>query len=54
MIIKDKKGVEYHISMEDYQRLIVSQGNAHKFAVVEDDAPIEVKQLRIKKETNKK
>jgi len=54
MIIQDKKGNQYVISMEDYERLIVKQGNAYKFSVIEDDAPIEVRQLRIKKETNKK
>lgn len=49
MIIQDRKGNTYTMSMEEWDRLIVKQGNAYKFHVVEDDAPVEVKQLRIKK-----
>ncbi len=48
MIIQDKKGNKYTITMDDWERLIVRQGNAYKFAVIEDDAPVEVKQLRVK------
>lgn len=48
MIVQDKKGNKYTMSMDEWDRLIVKQGNAYKFAVIEDDAPVEVKQLRIK------
>jgi hypothetical protein len=53
MVIQDKKGNKYTISKEEFERTIERQGNAHKFAVIEDDAPIEVKQLRLKKEEAK-
>ncbi len=57
MVVQDKKGNKYTMSMDDWDRLIVRQGNAYKFAVLEDDASVEVKQLRIKtaekKQTNK-
>ncbi len=48
MIIQDKKGNKYTMTIEEWERLIVRQGNAYKFAVIEDDAPVEVKQLRMK------
>ncbi len=48
MVVQDKKGVQYTMSMDEWDRLIVKQGNAYKFAIIEDDAPVEVKQLRIK------
>ena len=53
MVIQDKKGNKYTMSLEDYENQIVKQGNAYKFAVIEDDAPVEVKQLRLKREENK-
>jgi len=53
MIIQDKKGNKYTLTMDEWETTIVKQGNAHKFAVIEDDAPIEVKQLRLKKAEQK-
>lgn len=54
MVIQDKKGNKYTLTLEEWKLTIVKQGNAYKFAVIEDDAPVEVKQLRIKKEEDKK
>lgn len=50
MIIQDKKGIKYTITASEWERTIVKPGNAYKFAVLEDDAPVEVKQLRIEKQ----
>jgi len=53
MKIANKKGAEFDITQEEWQTAIVAKGNAHKYRIVEDDAPVEVKQLRAEKEKKK-
>jgi hypothetical protein len=54
MIIENKKGIQFDITSEEWNTSIVAKGNEHKYRVVEDDSPVEVKQLRLIKETKKK
>lgn len=49
MKIKNKKGVEFDITPEAFRIQIADKGNAHKYCIIDDDAPVEVKQLRDKK-----
>lgn len=39
-------GSEYETTEEEFNRLVVNQGNAYKYEVVESDVPIEVRSLR--------
>ncbi len=50
MIIKLlKTGRDLELTQHEYDTLIVAQGHAHKYRIVEDGAPIEVKQMRKEK-----
>lgn len=44
-----KTGRDIIVTQDDYDNLIVAKGHAHKYRIVEDDAPIEVKQMRKEK-----
>jgi len=55
MKIANKKGAEFDLTLEEWQVSIVDKGNADKYRIIEDDAPVEIKQMREKKKLiNKK
>lgn len=47
-----KSGLEFDTTLEEYNRLIASQGLDDKYEKVEDGAPIEVKEMRRKKQSD--
>lgn len=44
-----KSGEVYETSRQEFFDTVEVKGNAHKFEVIEDDSPIEVKSIRQKK-----
>lgn len=50
MKIRNRRtGVEYETTKAEYDRLIGSEGISHKYEVLDDGAPFEVKKMREKK-----
>lgn len=46
MTIENKKGKRFEISEDEWRNVIVAQGNDYKYKIVNDNTPIEIKQLR--------
>lgn len=44
-----KSGEVYETTREEFWNGVESKGNGHKFEIVQDDLPIEVKSIRQKK-----
>lgn len=48
MKIRNKiTGQIFYTTVSDYEKTIVSAGASHKYEIVEDDKPVELKQLSV-------
>ena len=54
MIIKDKRsGKVFHTNIMEYEQIVLGQGNAHLYDIIEDDVPFEIKNLKTERAKRK-
>lgn len=46
MKVRNPKGKVFETTRHDFETLIVAKGNASRYEVIEDDAPLEVRKMR--------